>query len=386
MTATHHKGALFVFAAALIYAAFGSPTPDTLGIAEIFTLFFLLAGVTCIRCITRTQWTLPFTALLIYGASVPLIIGTLDAHTSGDILRDLIAFMVLAVPVVFASFYPSHDSRAQNYLLLMLLSIGMIFALRYLIASADMFASFGISAINGDLLYLANSPLVAFAAAWLLLQGCFGEDRPGYAICFVLLSLIPIAAMVGMMQRATLGLLALAWAMLFIRALIVNPSRALNVALGIAMAAFILWPLPQLALQSLADKTWAVGWNARGAEFNALLDALQSNFITTLFGTGWGSMIKSPAVGELWVRFSHAFITSMLWKTGWVGLILSIAAIGALLVARLVRLRHNLVISVSLILAVIPSLFLYGSYKSLCFGFLLLGLGCLNWTKQTPKC
>ena len=51
------------------------------------------------------------------------------------------------------------------------------------------------------LLYLANSPLVFFAALWLLLQGSFVEKKISLAIVYVLLALLPVAAMIGMMQR-----------------------------------------------------------------------------------------------------------------------------------------------------------------------------------------
>lgn len=361
-------------AAAFIYAGFSSPTPDAPGLAECLILMLLAYAAVPVRFV-RVAWVASFLVFLGYGFTVPFVMGAVHGHAAGDILRDALAFGTLAVPVLFAHLFVN-DDRAQTYLLATLTGVGLIFSLRYLEA---LISPMNVTA--PDFLYLANSPLVTFSAAWLLLHGCYGEKHAGRGVALVVLSTVPIAAMIGMMQRATMALLILAWLGFFVATIVKRPQRAITIAIIAATLLILIWPLPSLVFVSFADKTSAVGWNARGAELSSLLAALNTNPLTAVLGAGWGSMFKSPAVGDLWVRFSHAFLTSVLWKTGWCGLVLGVVAIIGLIRAAWLRLRHEKIMFTALILPLLPALFLYGSYKSLCFGLLLLGLAAL----QRPK-
>ena len=372
-------------AAVFLYAAFSSPTPDAPGIVEFAVLALLLFAATSMR-LPRDRWAYPFFGLLAYGTIIPLAIGALSGHASGDIARDVIAFAALAVPVVYASQFPD-DQKSQNTLLALLIGVGMLFSLRYLAQAWRDISALGVGSLDHHFLYLANSPLVAFAAAFLLLRGCFTEKRVLYAFGFILASLIPLAAMIGMMQRATLGLLVFAWFGFLIYTLIKTPRRAAAVIAVCAGIIALLWPLPTLVWESLSEKTLAVGWNARGAELAVMMDAVNANPVTALFGAGWGSLFKSPAVGDLWVRFTHSLFTSLLWKAGWLGLIMAAAAFAGLVMDATRRLKADPVLLAALILPLLPALFLYGSYKSLCFGLLLLALARCNGhpLKQSDK-
>lgn len=361
------------FAAAIVlYALFSSPTPDAPGFVECGILGLLLVAATSFA-LPRERWGWPYFVMLGYGLTVPLLTAAVQGHDSADILRDLIAFGALAFPVVFYALFPP-EQRAQKYLLLSLLGVGMAFSVRYLLRAWQDITSLGLVELDHHFLYLANSPLVAFAAAYLLLRGCFTEQKFPLAFALIIASFIPVAAMIGMLQRATLALLFVAWFGMLIWALVKHPCRGVTVLVFCLAVMSILWPLPMLVWESLSAKTVAVGWNARGFEIAALLDALNQNPVTAIFGTGWGSLVKSPAVGDLWVRFSHSLMSSLLWKTGWLGLAMGAAAMAALTLDALRRLRHDRVLTIALILPLFPALFLYGSYKSLCFGLLLLGL------------
>lgn len=362
--------------AVFLYAVFSSPTPDTPGMVEYAILALLLFSATAF-VMPRGRWTVPFLILLGYGVTVPLAVAVFAGNAGGDIMRDLVAFGALAVPVVFYGLFPA-DKDAQKILLALLLGVGMLFSVRYLVQAFRDLTSLGLTELDHHFLYLANSPLVAFAAGYLLLRGCFTEKRIVYAAGLVVLSLIPIAAMVGMLQRATLALLALAWVGLLVHTIVKNPKRGTAVLGSCFIVMGVLWPLPGLVWESLSNKTLQLGWNARGYEIAALLDSLDQNVVTAIFGTGWGSLVKSPAVGDLWVRFSHSLMTSLLWKTGWIGLVMGAGAIAALTIDAVRRLRQDLVMATALVLPLLPALFLYGSYKSLCFGLLLLGLARLN--------
>lgn len=357
--------------AAALYALLSSPTPDVPGFPEYAIMALIVFAAVPVKCV-RAAWTAPLAILLFYGFTMPLAIGALSGNAPSDIIRDLIAFCALGLPLVLGHLFPLDDAQAQKRLIYILLGIGIAFAARYILTNAT-----PLGFADRDVLYLANSPLVAFAAAWCLLRGCF-HARGGRAFGLVVLSIVPIIAMIGMMQRATIMLLVIAWAGFFLHALIQNPKRAAVLFIAVATIGILIWPLPVYVFESLENKTIAVGWNARGAEFAALFDALHHGPLNAMFGDGWGSLFKSPAVGDLWVRFSHALVTSLLWKTGWLGLILGVVAIGTLTLAAFRRLRHDMTAFAALILPLLPATFLYGSYKSLCFGLLLLGLAQLN--------
>ncbi|MCB1539004.1 MAG: hypothetical protein H6865_01555 [Rhodospirillales bacterium] len=359
--------------AAALYAVAGSPTPDHPGGIEVTIIVLILLAVLPLRR-PRGIWVAPLLALVAYGLTLPLIGGVLMGNDAADMLRDLVAFAALALPLGLAALYAPGHGRDLVYLML---GIGLVFSLRFLLGAAAPFGG------PHDLLYLANSPLVAFAAAFLLLYGCFAARRARDALAALVLSVPPVLAMTGMMQRATLALLALAWCALLVRAWVLVPRRALMISLGFAALAALLWsPLAWLAAQ-LYDKTLAVGVNARGDELAALVDQLGQNPLTALFGAGWGALVKSPAVGDLWVRFSHALLSALLWKTGWIGLALAGAALAALTVHAWRRLAGDWVMRAALFLPLVPALFLYGSYKSFGFGLLLTGLATADWTK--PK-
>lgn len=360
--------ALAVFA----YGLFGSPTPDHPAVTEILILFLLAIAVAAggiTKAAFTAPWSKPFLLFLGYGFSVVLLVGVTQGYAVNDILRDLVGFAALAVPVALYGF------SNQRILLAAMLFVGTAFAARY-IASPDLLSSL----LAENLLYLANSPLVAFAATWLLLYGCFQEKRFWVAVLCVALACIPILAMAGMTQRATLALLLLAFIGFFLVTLIKNPRRAVVVAC--ALGAVITVYLPEVTgiFTALLDKARAVGWNARGAEIAALIEAQSQNPLTAIVGAGWGSVFKSPSVGDQWVRFSHSLLSSLWWKTGWLGLILGGIALMALVRDAYARLRHNLILFWSCILPLLPAVFLYGSYKSFCFGLLLLGLARFDWT------
>ncbi len=374
--------------AAALYALAGSPTPDNPGWAEIAILLLLLAAIPWQK--PRGIWVAPMALLLAYGATVPLLVGTLAGAAPADILRDMIGFAALAMPLLFAPLFT--DNRARAILLAMLCGTGIAFAGRYLAAtSTPVLGAIGMMGGDPGLLYLANSPAVAFAATWLLLHGCFGETRGTRAALCIALAVIPILAMAGMMQRATLVLLACAWSALFLRACVFQPRRALALAGVLAAALLVMWEPVGNLVANLYGKTLAVGWNARGAEFTALLAQFEGHPLRAVFGAGWGSYLKSPAVGDTWVRFSHALLTATLWKAGVIGLVLACAGLGALVVDACRRLRADAPMLLALAVPLIPALFLYGSYKSFCFGLLLLGLAVLigqtgpRGVNQTPQ-
>lgn len=370
-----------VFLAALaLYGALGSPTPDAPGAVEAL----ILAGLALAALggglraqVVRAAWFRPLSLLLAYGLAAGAVMGALHGAAAADMIRDMIAFAALAVPVAFYGLFDT-PGRART-LVLAMLGVGLAFSARYL-WSLDILLPLA----DRDFLYLANSPLVPFAATWLALHAAFVERHKVRTALCAGAALIPLLAMAGMMQRATLILFAFVFAGFWIANLRANPKRALIVLLLLAaLGGLFATDIGVIAL-GLLNKAETVGWNARDAELAALRDTLSQGALQSVFGAGWGALFKSPAVGEQWVRFSHSLMTSLWWKTGWTGLLLGLAAFAALITDTVRRLRGVPVLLAALLVPLGPALFLYGSYKSLCFGLLLLGMVRADWTTP-PK-
>lgn len=366
--------------AAFLYAAFSSPSPDAPGVVEIIIIALLVLACLGGGFALKPDWAKPLAVLFLYGLSVPLLVGILAGAASGDILRDMVAFGALGLPILLGGLFV----RDGRMLLYVLLGIGMAFALRYLSMPDMVLVSLASGPFDDRLLYLANSPLVFFAALWLLLQGSFAENKLPRAVLFITLSLIPIAAMAGMMQRATLGLLILAWIGGLAFTLVHRPQRGVVMLMIASIGVVCVWPIAGDLVHGLILKTQMVGWNARAQEWAAVFAQINQDPLSALFGRGWGALMQSPAVADQWVRFSHSLLSSMLWKAGWVGLVLAIVAMGTLTIIVLRRLQADAVTVSALVLALIPACFLYGSYKSLCFGLLLTGLAVLRLDKTPP--
>jgi hypothetical protein len=90
----------------------------------------------------------------------------------------------------------------------------------------------------------------------------------------------------------------------------------------------------------LVHKTELVGVNARGAELAAVWQEISVTPGKLLWGAGWGGMFESPAVANIRVNYTHSLLTSMLLKTGVMGLVLTALYIGAIMTGLLRQVRH----------------------------------------------
>mgnify|MGYP003672740631 CR=1 FL=1 len=386
-----------LFTACIVYAIFGSPTPDQIGTAEVF-IFVLLAlaiGIGRARdaflyhtshSVRVRFWKSAGQVMLIYGLSFPLCLGVAYGNESRVVLRDVVPFFFLFLPLFLLPVL-----RARPYyfrsIVCAIMVIGMMFSLRSLvmrfIADCPIWC-------GDELLYLENMPTVLFTcllliggAMHIIMQGVIARN----VIIFygmLALSLLPLAAMALTLQRASLGAVALYTLMIcgyfFVRA----PARAIAMMLmgGIAIL------LVGLSFSALFDPLWVktqkVGLNMRPQEFAAVWDIMRADPMTFLFGIGWGGQFNSPAVGGLRVNFTHNFFSTILLKTGMLGVIFCIAYILGLL-ERLVRviLRHP-VFGLALSAPILIDLSLYASFKSLDFGLVLLLIsGSLVYFRQS---
>lgn len=393
---TYDYRAISLFAACMVYAVWGAPTPDTIGLPEysVGLLLLLSIGIGRMRdallAPAKTRfWKSAAQLFFFYGLTVPVIVGAVSGGSIVSMARDFIPFAFLFLPLFLLPVLRARPYYYRSTLVAVVL-IGFIFSLRSLAMRNPAFCAM---VCTDELLYLENMPTVLFCALFLIGTAMRGIllNRTGiqnYLIFILLmfLAMAPVAAMATTHQRASLGAVALYSLILLIIGGVRHPRGA--VILACMLSGFVL--LLQISFEGLFDdlsaKTRAVGLNMRPQEFAAVWQVVTENPVTFLFGAGWGSHFNSPAVGGLSVNFTHNFFTSVLLKTGFCGLILSTAYIAGLL-ERLTRvIIKNYVLGLALCAPILIDLTLYASFKSLDFGLVLLMIsGSLIYSRQSES-
>jgi len=387
MYKTMPYASFFLCAAILIHGAFGTPTPDAAGFAEILigTLLVITVGAGSlyglIHHISATGWVRSGQYLLIYGVSLPLLVGLTAGHNLSLVLRDIIPFLFMLMPLFFRhTLENAGQGRVRLVLTLAIAGAGFLFAARVIVPFLHYSYEKGVRALApADPFYLANAPTVFFAALMLLGMAGIFLYRGGVSVRMVLtalglvsLSLVPLSAMMLVEQRASAGAIILSCLILVGIGMVKKPGRMVPVFLALALAVMAGWDTLYFLASSLTEKTSIVGFNSRAQEMAAIVKSVWGSPWAVLFGKGWGATFESPAVGGIRVNFTHSLLTTYFLKTGLLGL----ALVGFYLV-RLGLLLWPVLWRYPLIALAIGApfaidVFLYASFKSLDFGFLLM--------------
>ncbi len=344
-------------AALILYGLFGSPTPDQPGWIEALIAGLLLLSVSISFHMQARHAFLP---LLLVGLTLPLAHGIYAGYAPALILRDIIPFLFLCLPL-----FMDPGTRAPDFINLCLI-VGVCFAARVLGQGLDLLPA------QAELLYLANSPLVIFAAiVGLGRAGMDGYHRTISAVSIVcgLGGLICLLAMLIDVQRAAIGAVIMSLFLLSLIGCIRAPRRMIWPALFTITILAACHDVMYQAWQGMAAKTALVGVNARWDEVKAVHDHVGGQWASALFGVGWGGQFNSPAVGGWSVPYTHSLLTYMLLKTGWLGVGVTILALA---VCYRALLRHPSLAALALFWAISIPTFLYASYKSLDFGLALV--------------
>lgn len=387
--------AICLFCACWLYAFAGSPTPSSFGVAEcaIGILLALSVGIGRAGDVFAKPekarfWKSAGQVYLFYGLIITSLVGVLNGSSAIAILRDILPFMFLFLPVFLLP-----TIRVKPYYfcstLVVILMIGLVFSLRSILMRDPALCTVW---CNEELLYLENMPTVLFCALFLI--GCgirflmAGVNLRSVALfsALLLLALLPIAAMVLTLQRASLGAVAAYGLLIFGIYLVKQPARAGTAFVVIVFALTVLGISFGEIFWSLSNKTALVGLNMRPQEFAAVWEVVSADWLTFLFGIGWGGQFYSPAVGGLSVNFTHNFFTSVLLKSGFCGLLLASLYILALL-ERLFRvILKDPVLGWALAAPIFIDLTLYASFKSLDFGLVLLLISsALVYSRQSES-
>lgn len=378
-----------LMSAMAVYAFRGSPTPDNPGWPEVLTGLLLLAAVGVkggIRALTISfsapmkLWQIGGKLFLLYGLSVPLIGGGMAGHGAAEVLRDILPFAFFLMPVFLTENFEKRPEYGR-YLLFAAIALGFVFALRALLPFYPFsILNVGIFPQSEELFYFANAPTVFLAALMLLglsgktvMEAAGAKDIARAAILFGL-SLLPLLAMTAAEQRAGVGACVLYAVMLAAMAVWRSPARAARLLLAIFFVVWAAFPVFMDAAEILGRKTSAVGLNMRDQEAKAVWEAVSGtgNPAHILFGLGWGGGFHSPAVGGVYVNFTHSLLTSMLLKTGLVGVFLACTYLAGLLNLLTGLLFRHPRVAMALLAPFLVDIFLYASFKSLDFGLVLL--------------
>lgn len=379
----------------IIYGCFSSPTPDAVGISEaLVALLLFLSFRVHFRDLQTSSFYLPW-AIFCYGLIIPTLLGLINGHNLGDMIRDMISFFYVMMPLFLgwiAFFKPQKFLKA-------LTGIGLLFSIRTILSYQKilLIPSLWGQGPPADLLYLANSPEVLFSALYCIGQAGYFLLNPSSrmdrlkGLSIALIAILPIMAMGLMTQRAGIGAV---FAYIVIGICYVtyhNPRSGAILILSALAFGLALSPILEPLLFLLWEKTNIVGLNARGQEWSVVTTILSDSWKTMLSGEGWGGRIENPAVGGLSVNYTHSLISSFLLKTGVIGTIGMLVTIIIPVIRTLkcifitenrktippdltsINLTHQRLILIGAgIFPLLISVFLYASYKSLGFGLILL--------------
>ncbi len=371
---------LCLFLAIIIYALAGSPTPDNPGIIEVAIggLLVLSIGAAGLSrsadfFYATNGFIKAVQVMFIAGLIFPTLTGVYYGNNHMLMLRDLLAFTFLGLPL-FLSERVARNDTASVILTILLLMTGVLFSLRTLLPA------FNIWIPQGELLYLSNSPLTLYAAVYLagMIWTMMLAPRKADVIRIVVMAAglaLLIGAMLLDVQRATVGAIIITLLVLVGFDLIKTPRKAIMPFLILCVLIAALYPVMSEMLQAMAQKTARVGMNMRVQEAQAVFDALMASPPALFAGLGWGASFSSPAVGYLDVNFTHSLLTTMALKGGIIMMILTMVVAVAGLYQVAVIFRADRARGLALFWPLIIPVLLYASHKSLDFGLVLLLIG-----------
>jgi hypothetical protein len=380
--------ALWLSLALVLYGVLGSPTPDYPGFIEVIIGLLLIAAISPIHYLhqftsylkAQERWQIAALLLFIYGLFVPVIMALTQAVAFVAIARDVIAFAFLCLPF-FLFFFFHQKPKRQKIFWAGLIFIGLFFSLRVLTPHLGIdylnVAQWNPAHENIQTLYLTNSPLVLFAMIYLLSRACqilYQKINMRHVALFGLYgagAVLMIMAVFVDVQRAFLAALVISTAVLFVLGAIKAPFRIITPLALLFLGGLIFYDVLAEIYSQVYLKTSRVGFNMRLQEWQAVWEGIRHNPFTVIFGQGWGAHFASPAVGDYHVTYTHSLLSYMLFKTGIIGLFLTLGYL-FFIFEKLVSVSLRCPVKGNaLFWAFIIPIMLYASYKSLDYGLLL---------------
>jgi len=372
--------------ALVLYATMSTPYPRSPGLIEIIigAMLVLYVGwrpaVVALGGFNLRESRVVIFPVRIYLAFlylliVPTVIGTIRMWDPVDILRDVIPLIYLFIPLFILPVMMTSSWEWEKWLPWLISIIGVALSIRYFITVGETPLGVGVKLLFDDKLYLPYDPAVLFASIFLPLEGLRRmrwRIWPTFrAVLSGLGGLVALASLAGVIQRAPLGLAFLSYCTFVIVQLRYRPGMAAVVLFIMLCVASLFWGTVSGIFDLIIRKQETVGINEKGRELLVVIDAINRNMQTAIFGLGWGAVFNDPAAGGIKVSYVHNMIGYSLLKTG----LLGITSILVYLVQILKTLKIK-VSSMPLVLACVSSLLVgilfQASYKTFSYGLLLL--------------
>jgi type IV secretory pathway VirB3-like protein len=357
---------------AIIYGLFGTPTPDGFGVVEaaVGLCLVMAVGLTGAWRALRYRaddvlWVNAGRVSLVFGVSIPVIVGAVMGAGYAGIARDGVPFLFMMLPVFLVGVLKNSDERELSLVVMAVVFIGTAFSGRELWGSDPLY-------------YLANMPSVLMAGiffAGTAVTVCverFSVRALGIAVMLGVLACAVMWPVVVTQQRASVGAFVLAVVLIMARLLWLYPKRVAVLVVPLVLAVIMAVPAVSEVVAGMVRKSDVVGFNMRFEELAAVWAEISARPLSLVFGLGWGGQFESPAVADIRVNFTHSMVSSVLLKTGLLGVVFT-----GLYFYGLARLwwSHALaqpVLALAVGLPIVIDVFLYASFKSLDFGLVLL--------------
>ena len=179
---SYHRVHLYALTLGLLnYALWGQPTPDHLRLVDMMIAIFLLIAIGWRgyfavfferKNAALLRWATPARIFMIFGLSVPLIIGAINGHQITHMARDMVALFFWLLPVFLLPMIMRAEEKDRYFITALVIMVGVILSLRLLLPPllADSL-NFAPLADFSDPHLHGNMPSVLFAGLFLFLYG-----------------------------------------------------------------------------------------------------------------------------------------------------------------------------------------------------------------------
>lgn len=434
--AVSDKSVLFI-SVALAFYALTTPCPHTLGFVQIAvalclgaSVFFskpslILYGMAIdnrntyrLMAGSAQMAAMLFFITALFGALIRLN----DELTLWMLGRDILPYFFIVLPLLFFNMGQATANRLTATIPLAVSFVGIIYSFRFInsvleqAGSIPLYLGDQIKAyscgcvqyrVSRDAYCFPFDPAVQFSAVYLVLRAVnqislVNKRSLITGSMLIILAAPPIMAMCLLLNRAMLGLLAIALVIYCARSMKRILSAIVVIAtLTIAMVTagtLITVTTNTSAVESNSDevkldatstvkkdtttiqyallqKQKLMGFNNKTGELISLYQDLSQNSFNLIFGLGWGGSFYSPAVGQV-ASFTHSLLTYAVLKVGLFGLFLMLvywAWFGHTYFKIGKEFRHKIAAELYAVNCVILiSLFFQPTYKTPTYGVLLL--------------
>lgn len=377
--------------ALLVYAVWGTPMPNTIGINVYVTGSLLivaagaahsagvLSGYFLVPKISReTFLTYIANLAFIYFLIVGTFLGFFRGNTVIDVVRDILPLCFLFLPLFLSKISRLSSYRKSLVFNYGLAICGLIMSVRFMNIAVTDFSAIGSRLMGFDgYLLLASEPSILFAAIFIPLS-CISKIR-AFTPKALVLGVIGISAAIicfitfsSKLARGPIALTFLAYTIFIAKSKTPIQYKILFLLLFFAVAAWY-FDYVVAVLDLLLEKNARVGGaSAKLIELQYVWAEATQSVWRLLFGGGWGELINVRQGASF--SFTHSLPTYFLAKSGLVGLLFLLLYLLSFLRYWILIYRNDFALFLALLFSLMYPMFFQPTYKVLTFGMLLFSV------------